>query len=423
MKTGEISIDRLAFGPFQLDLNNSRVSRDGLVLELRPQAFHVLRLLLKRSGSDVDYEDLIREAWGGTIVSRHTVATTIGAVRHALGEYGSWITYRPKLGYRFQVPDAEELLQTGWHYWNRLTREGVEKALELFQQAALKNPYDAAAFDGISSCYMTLATFGMRAPTEVYGEFCEAQRRAVILAGLTPKISAKHARLLYVFERKFAAAEAELRALFKRGAVPTMAYLNFAMLLASRNRLDEAAEAVSRARLSDPLYPTLPATEVFIHFCRREFDAAVVCGKRGMDLHPHQTLGRAYYAQALELCGTTGEALAQYRLASVISPDMLWLKALEAKCLVRSGNEGEALKLYEELEQARFTEYVDAYYMALLADALGKRVEAFEDLELALEEHSPTVYMLDVDPRLDSLRADPRFSHIRAVMFADADAD
>ncbi len=102
---------------------------------------------------------------------------------------------------------------------------------------------------------------------------------------------------------------------------------------------------------------------------------------------------------------------------------MLWLKALEAKCLVRSGNEDEALQLHNELEQARFTEYVDAYYLALLAEALGRRAKAFEDLELALEEHSPTVYMLDVDPRLESLRGEPRFSRIREAMFADADAD
>src|SRR5258708_20169242 len=86
MKTGEISVDRLAFGPFHLDLTNSRVMRDGLDLALRPQAFHVLRLLLKRSGADVDYEDLIREAWGGTIVSRHTLATTAGPFPHTFSQ-------------------------------------------------------------------------------------------------------------------------------------------------------------------------------------------------------------------------------------------------------------------------------------------------------------------------------------------------
>jgi hypothetical protein len=46
--------------------------------------------------------------------------------------------------------------------------------------------------------------------------------------------------------------------------------------------------------------------------------------------------------------------------------------------------------------------------MALLQEALGNRDAAFEEFARAEQENSATLYMLEVDPRLDSLRGDTR---------------
>jgi tetratricopeptide (TPR) repeat protein len=413
-----LPMDQLSFGPFRLDAKSSRVWRDGADLGLRPQAFSVLKVLLQRIGMYVDYDELIRDAWAGTIVSRHTVASTVGATRKALNEYGPWISYRPKLGYRLEVPATGELIRTGWHHWNRRTREGIEMALQCFEQAALQNPADPAACDGMSSCYMVLGTFGMRPAAEVFEPFREAQERAVALRGWTPKLRAERARLLYLFELKFEEAERELELAVREKPETPAVYMYLAMLHASRGRLDRAMETLALAYAADPLYATLPATEIFIRFCRREFDAAVVCGRQGLDLHPYLHLGRAYYAQALEFSGQAEEALAQYRLASVISPAMYWLRALEARCLVNIGKRDEALGIFEEIERTRLSEYVDAYYVALLLEALGRRDEVFNELERAFDENSPTLYMLDVDPKMDPLRTDPRFPRFREKVFA-----
>ncbi len=157
-----------------------------------------------------------------------------------------------------------------------------------------------------------------------------------------------------------------------------------------------------------------------VHFARREFDLAVACGKRGLDLHPYLHLGRAYYAQALEFSGRAEEALSQYRLATVIAPDMLWLRALEARCLANQGRRDEALKQLEQLSELRMSEYVDAYYMALLFEALGDRENAILELERIVDENSPTIYMMDVDPKMDSLRMDPRVQALHDVLFRNS---
>ena len=96
-----------------------------------------------------------------------------------------------------------------------------------------------------------------------------------------------------------------------------------------------------------------------------------------------------------------------------MSPDLPWLAALEATCLANHGRTSEASKILEELNQIRAATYVDAYYMALLNDALGNRDGAFQELGRAVEENSTMLYILDLDPKLDELRKDARFLPLR----------
>lgn len=415
-----VAAEQVAFGPFRLDIANAQLLRDGDELELRPQAFQVLKILTLNSGRYIGYDQMIREAWHGMLVSKHTVAVTVGEARKVLKEYGSWIGYRPKLGYRLEVPKSEELVRKGWHFYNRRTREGLEKALACFEQAALDDRTDFRAFEGIAESFLTLGTYGMRPPREMYPAFLDAHRHAVVLSGLTPELRCDWAHGLHMFERKFAEAEAEFLQARRENHNLAKVYARLSLLYTTLGRLDDGLEVLMQARAVDALWPPLPATEIAIRFCRREFDRAVACGKEALDLHPYLQLGRAHYAQALEYAGQMEEALTQYRLACVLFPDVSWLRALEAGCLARRGRTTEAAEILEELERIRAAEYVDAYYMGLLLDALERRDEAFQELERACEENSIGILLLNVDPKADSLRTDPRFSQVRNKLLGGA---
>ena len=77
-------VGHIAFGPFCLNIEAPRLLRDGVELELRPQALYALTTLVQNSGRCVAYEDMISAAWHGICVSRHTVAVTVGEVKKAL---------------------------------------------------------------------------------------------------------------------------------------------------------------------------------------------------------------------------------------------------------------------------------------------------------------------------------------------------
>jgi DNA-binding winged helix-turn-helix (wHTH) protein/tetratricopeptide (TPR) repeat protein len=413
-----VPVEPISFGPFSLDAAESRLLRDGVEVDIRPQALHVLNVLVQTSGRHVNYDQMIHQAWNGTLVSKHTVAVTVGEVKKILGEFGPWISYRPRLGYCFEAPKADDLVRQGWHCWNRGTREGFEKALCIFQRAA-RESNDPRAFEGASLCYMMMGTCGMRPAREMYQGFLDAHRRAVALSGLTPDLRADRAQGLHIFEHKIAEAEADLLEALREKPKWAPAHIRLTMLYSGTGRLDEALEQVELVRAIDPLSVYLPSSEVFVRFFRREVEAALVAAREALELHPYLPLSRALYAQALEFSGNLDEALQQYRIATVLSPDIPWLRALEAICLVSSGRRAEAEAILNQLEELRHTEYVDAYFQALLLHALGRKDEAFLELERASRENSAALFVIDVDPRIDPFRADARFGPIRDRVFGD----
>jgi tetratricopeptide (TPR) repeat protein len=247
----------------------------------------------------------------------------------------------------------------------------------------------------------------------VYRKFLEAHHRAVELSGLTPELRSERGHGLHVFERNFAEAEKDLvRALREKpkwGAV----YVRLAMLYTTQGRFNEALEVVDQSRSVDPLGSAMPPAETFVYLCQRDFKAATAAGKRSVELHPYHPLGRALFAHALKGSGELEQAHKQYHLAHVMCPDLHWLRVMVGVSLAQMGRTQEASEVLEEMQLMRETDYVDAYFMALLYEALGRPDGAFRELERAVEENSATLFLLDVDPRMDPLRRDCRFAAIR----------
>jgi DNA-binding winged helix-turn-helix (wHTH) protein/Flp pilus assembly protein TadD len=401
------------FGPYSLSTDASRLTRDGAEVRLRPRAFHALRVLLSHVGAVVDYDTIIAEGWEGVHVSRHTVDVTLAEVRRRLGEYGQWIEHRGKYGYALQVPMSDELVRQGWHFWSQRTRAGCERAIECFKAVTADCSSNFRAFEGLSASYLALAVFGMRCPVTMYPRFLEAHKQAVALTGPRPELRCDRAFGLHLFEHRPCEAEAEfLRALTQKPALPS-AYVRLGLLYGATERFDDALDTLARGMRVDPLLPTLAAAEVLVRIWQRDFDQAVFVGSRGVELHPHLQTVRVNYAQALQLAGRLDAALAQYQIASIIAPDVPWLRALEGSCLAAMGRLDDAQTLLAGLEALRRSEYVDAYHMAIFRSALRRPREAAAELERAYAENSAGLHALDVDPLFDAVRGEPAVRRLR----------
>ena len=400
------------FGPFALDTTAARLLRRGREVRLRPQAIRALAILAARAGRCVEYDELMAEAWRGVVVSRHTVDVTIAEVRRALGEYGPWLRHRT-VGYAFEIPASSDHVRLGWHLWSLRTRDGFERALTCFQQAAVEEPEDFRAYEGQAACHMMLAAYGMSPGRGLFSLFDSSLNRAEQLAGVTPELRCSRGQGLHMFERRLEEAESELLRAAHEGPGLALPHIGLSTLYATMGRLDDALASVARARQADALHPALPATEVSVRMWRREFDLAVAAGARAVEMQPYVVLGRVSYGEALELSGHLEEALAQFELASVAFPDLPWLRALVGTCLAKMNRKREARVLLEELASRRRIEYVDSYAMALFRQSLGDDAGAFAELDRADAELCVSLYAIDVDPRADPLRQDRRFTRFR----------
>lgn len=82
------------------------------------------------------------------------------------------------------------------------------------------------------------------------------------------------------------------------------------------------------------------------------------------------------------------------------------------KAYAASGWKGFWRKQLELTQKAAGERYVSAYYMARIYVRLGERDQSIEWLQKAYDKHSDYLVVLNVEPLLDPLRSDPRFTKL-----------
>jgi len=80
-----------------------------------------------------------------------------------------------------------------------------------------------------------------------------------------------------------------------------------------------------------------------------------------------------------------------------------------ARALGAAGRTDEARALLAELEERVATKFVSSYAMAVAAASVGDTEKAFAMLDRAILDRPRAIVLIDRDPAMASLRADPRF--------------
>jgi tetratricopeptide (TPR) repeat protein len=106
------------------------------------------------------------------------------------------------------------------------------------------------------------------------------------------------------------------------------------------------------------------------------------------------------------------EAVAELRKAVELSSDAPMDVAALGHAYAVSGQRVEAHKALQKLEDLAKRRYVSNFPQALIYAGLGENDRAIERLEWAFREHSSAMVKLKVDPRLEPLRGDARFTDL-----------
>ena len=309
-------------------------------------------------------------------------------------------------------PAAYQLYLKGRFQWNKRTGESLKRAVEFFDQAIAKDPNYALAYSGLAESYVLFPSYSVAPPLE-----CMPKAKAVALRAieLDDSLAETHTALgIYysTFAWNYPAAEKEFRRAIELNPNYAPAHQQFGMEgLTALGRFDEAVAEGKRAEELDPVSPIIGADLGNILFYARRFDESIKQLNRTIELDPNWYLAHALLCQAYDLKGQFAQAVPECQKARELNDDPSVLSFL-AHAYVSSGKREEATKVVGQMHELAKQRYVPAYGFGLAYAALGDKDQAFQWLERSLQDRAWDITFLKVDPSMDSLHSDPRFSDL-----------
>jgi TolB-like protein/Flp pilus assembly protein TadD len=296
-------------------------------------------------------------------------------------------------------------LKSRYFIHNQRTSEGARKAVECSLQAVQSAPDWAMAYSALADAYASAGFLSAIPPNEAMPKAESAARKAL---ELDPDLSEAHTALGWVlsnFYFDYAAGEREFKRAIELGPSSSGAHQGYADLLNGLGRAEEAISEIKLARQLDPMSFYVSRDVGRILYDSKRYDEALEALRQAAEMNPSSGVVYNWMSWAYDKKGMAAES---------VEMD-----------LRNEGNRGASHEVLQELRQAyrvsgergylkKHVELIkgDPYEQALYTARLGETEKALQLLRQACVEHSGWLDMLKVDPELDNLRSDPRFTQL-----------
>jgi serine/threonine-protein kinase len=308
---------------------------------------------------------------------------------------------------------AYELYLKGRYHWNLRTGEDLRKSVGLYREAIEIDPGYAPAHVGLaeSLALMSWYSFVVMPPRESMPAAKASALRALELDGTLAQAHVPLALAKLLYEWDWVGAESGFKHAIEMNPDYATARHWYPILLTGAGRFEEALVQIGRALELEPMSLMINSTRGWIlHYAGRHQEGVEQLWK-ALEMDPgfcaaHWLLGHAY-----EALGQRAEAIGEFREAQRLDPTPTILSSL-GHALAASGRESEAQELLERLNRMALERYISPESRALILVGLKEFDRAIDWFERALEERSSYLILANVDPRLSTLRADPRFARL-----------
>jgi serine/threonine-protein kinase len=220
-----------------------------------------------------------------------------------------------------------------------------------------------------------------------------------------------HAHVKAAQEWEWSDAEHEFRRAIELNPGYATARHWYAMTcLVPLGRLGEALSEMLIAQELDPISPIIARDLAFLHYYLRDFETALEQCDHTIQLNPHFEAGYWMLSLVQEQMGDLDEAYAAAQRAVQLSPRSPRMQAALGRVYALSGKEAEAGAVIERLRSEGQKRYVSPFDLAMIYVALRETDKAFELLSRAVADRCFELTFAQVDPRLDPVRGDSRFT-------------
>ena len=287
-------------------------------------------------------------------------------------------------------------------------RASLERAKEQFELAISLDPKNAAAHSGLAD--VTRMT-GWWYPGIPRAKWSESSRRLTTRAiELDPNLAEAHASLASTLwdNYEWAPAEKEFQRALSLNPSYSLAHVWYAALLKDEARPNEALQEHALAEAADPLWTFNLDRMADLLIWLGRLEAALAKTQRIGELEPdsldyHAALAR-YYLALPDL----GRCAQELHRVEELEPDPRWKSLYRAWYYAVSGKKEEARSVLRHEEPLPEFGQITANIARVYAE-LGDSDECFRLLERASDSHTLPIQQFRLDPRLEAIRADPRF--------------
>jgi adenylate cyclase len=281
-------------------------------------------------------------------------------------------------------------------------------AMRYLQQAIARDPNYALAYDGLAYYYWA-ATDGILSGSECLPRAREAAEKAL---QLDPSLAEAHTWLGSVhwwYDRDYAAARREFEAAVTMQPDLASAHEVYGWFLVAAGQVDEGLAESRRAVELDPLSSETNAALGINLYLTRHYDEAIKQLRSAINTDPDYGYAHGFLGRAYARTGRFSEAIAELHTAMqpVSGPEA---EAALGRTYADAGDRGKATDVLNHLREQMREQFVSAAFLATVHIGLGEVDEAFAALEEAAAQHSYYAGWWKLDPELDPLRSDPRFT-------------
>ena len=291
----------------------------------------------------------------------------------------------------------------GRYFFDRRSKEDLEKAAEYFEQAVRIDAAYAPAWVGLASAQYRRADWGYVPLDDGYREARKNVQKALELDPNLADALAAHGWIQMTYDWDWAGADSSYRRALELEPGNATVIRNAAGLATILGRLDEALTLNRHAAELDPLSVTAHYYLGIHAYYAGHLDEAEAAVKKSLELNPeypaaHLFLGQVYLAKS-----QTEKALTEIQL----EPEPLWRDYGLALAYHAAGKKQEAdAVLAEYVEKRRIG---SAFQIAEIYAYRGETDKAFEWLEIAYNQRDGGLAEMKADPMLRTLHSDPRW--------------